>query len=52
MSAKANEDEIEYLFKLLIVGDSGVGKTCLLLRYTDNSFTTNHIVTVGKKFLK
>lgn len=43
------DNDVEYLFKLLIVGDSGVGKTCLLLRYTENSFTTNHILTVGKK---
>lgn len=48
-SKKMSDNDVEYLFKLLIVGDSGVGKTCLLLRYTENSFTTNHILTVGKK---
>ena len=36
-------------FKLLIIGESGVGKTCLLLRYTDDSFTANHLTTIGKK---
>jgi Ras-related protein Rab-1A len=38
----------DYLFKLLIIGESGVGKTCLLLRFTDDSFTANHLTTIGK----
>lgn len=38
-------------FKLLIIGESGVGKTCLLLRYTDDSFTANHLTTIGKKII-
>ncbi len=38
------------LFKLLIIGESGVGKTCLLLRFTDDSFTANHLTTIGKRF--
>ena len=40
----------DYLFKLLILGESGVGKTCLLLRYTDDFFTANHLTTVGIDF--
>ena len=40
----------DYLFKLLIIGESGVGKTCLLLRFTDDSFTANHLTTIGKLF--
>ena len=43
------EEELkEYYIKLIIIGDSAVGKTCLLLRYTDHTFSTNHIVTIGK----
>lgn len=38
------------LFKLLIIGESGVGKTCLLLRFTDDSFTANHLTTIGIDF--
>ena len=40
----------DYLFKLLIIGESGVGKTCLLLRFTDDSFTQNHLTTIGIDF--
>ena len=40
----------DYLFKLLIIGESGVGKTCLLLRFTDDSFTANHLTTIGIDF--
>jgi len=35
---------------LLIIGESGVGKTCLLLRFTDDSFTANHLTTIGIDF--
>ena len=40
----------DFLFKLLIIGESGVGKTCLLLRFTDDSFTANHLTTIGIDF--
>ena len=40
----------DFLFKLLIIGESGVGKTCLLLRFTDESFTTSYLYTLGIDF--
>jgi len=39
-----------YLFKYTIVGDSGCGKSCLLLRFTDNRFDRNHDMTIGVEF--
>ncbi|KAG5149688.1 hypothetical protein JHK82_016569 [Glycine max] len=38
--------DYNYLIKLLI-GDSGVGKSGLLLRFSDGSFTTSFITTIG-----
>ena len=43
-------NNFDHLFKILIIGESGVGKTCLLLRFADNSFTSNHILTIGIDF--
>ena len=37
-------------FKLIILGDSGVGKTCLLMRFTEDKFTPSHITTIGIDF--
>lgn len=38
----------DLLFKLLLIGDSGVGKTCVLFRFSDDAFTTTFISTIGK----
>ena len=45
-----SSQKYNHLFKLLIIGESGVGKTCLLLRFTDDSFTSNHLTTIGIDF--
>ncbi|XP_028555354.1 ras-related protein RABE1c-like isoform X2 [Dendrobium catenatum] len=47
--ARARAD-YDYLIKLLLIGDSGVGKSCLLLRFSDGSFTTSFITTIGIDF--
>lgn len=39
----------DLLFKLLLIGDSGVGKTCVLFRFSDDAFNTTFISTIGKK---
>eukprot|EP01016_Furgasonia_blochmanni_P008032 TRINITY_DN13225_c0_g2_i1.p1 TRINITY_DN13225_c0_g2~~TRINITY_DN13225_c0_g2_i1.p1 ORF type:complete len:212 (+),score=17.95 TRINITY_DN13225_c0_g2_i1:122-757(+) len=48
MAIKAQD--YDYLVKVVIVGDSGVGKTCLLVRYTEQNFITHHLVTIGIDF--
>ncbi|OAE20594.1 hypothetical protein AXG93_517s1070 [Marchantia polymorpha subsp. ruderalis] len=40
----------DYRMKLLLIGDSGVGKSCLLLRFCDDSFATSFITTIGIDF--
>jgi len=46
----ARQAAYDYLIKLLMIGDSGVGKSCLLLRFSDDSFTTSFITTIGIDF--
>ncbi|XP_028099332.1 ras-related protein RIC1-like isoform X4 [Camellia sinensis] len=38
------------MFKLLLIGDSGVGKSCLLLRFVNDSYLESYISTIGVDF--
>ena len=40
----------ETLYRVIIVGDTCVGKSCLLLKFTENSFKESHDVTLGVEF--
>ena len=37
-------------FKILTIGESGVGKTCILRRFVENKFLKNHLATIGIDF--
>jgi small GTP-binding protein len=42
-----NTASYDYLIKLILVGDTAVGKTSLLLRFTENQVCNDHIATIG-----
>ncbi|XP_039608493.1 RAB11a, member RAS oncogene family, like [Polypterus senegalus] len=44
------EDEYDYLFKIVLIGDSGVGKSNLLSRFTRNEFNLESKSTIGVEF--
>ena len=48
--AQNADQNFDYMFKLLIIGNSSVGKTSFLFRYSDNSFAASFVSTVGIDF--
>ena len=40
------------IFKILTIGESGVGKTCILRRFVEDKFLKNHLATIGIDFKK
>ncbi len=50
-SVDALNTNYDFLFKTLLVGDSGVGKSALLLRYCDNFYNDAYISTIGVDFV-
>jgi len=46
----AKDDEYDYLFKVVLIGDSGVGKSNLLSRFTRNEFNLESKSTIGVEF--
>ena len=50
MAVRRNEDEYDFLFKIVLIGDSGVGKSNLMSRFTKNEFTLESKTTIGVEF--
>uniref|UniRef100_A0A1D1YD64 Ras-related protein RIC2 n=1 Tax=Anthurium amnicola TaxID=1678845 RepID=A0A1D1YD64_9ARAE len=50
MAAYRAEDDYDYLFKVVLIGDSGVGKSNLLSRFTRNEFNLESKSTIGVEF--
>ena len=47
---KMPNKDYDYLFKIMLIGNSGVGKTCLLYRYSSDSFNPAYVYTVAIDF--
>ncbi len=47
-----SSQEYDYLFKLLLIGNSSVGKSSLLLRFVDNTWDDNFVPTIGVDFVR
>ena len=41
------DTDFDWIVKLLVIGDSGVGKSNMLLRFCDDKFTPSHLTTIG-----
>jgi Ras-related protein Rab-8A len=50
MSRKKEEEKYDYLVKVVIIGDTAVGKTNILLRYVNEEYKMTHITTIGVDF--
>jgi len=50
MSQITTGSNYNYLFRYIIVGDMAVGKSCILLQFTDNKFRHVHELTIGVEF--
>ena len=44
------KSDFDLFFKFLLIGDSGVGKTCILFRFAENAFNPSFIHTIGIDF--
>ena len=46
----SQEEAFDYLFKLVLIGDAGVGKTCVVQRFMGSAFVERHSSTIGVDF--
>jgi small GTP-binding protein len=45
-----DHSDYDFMFKVIVLGDSGVGKSSIVVRFADDSFNTSHISTIGVDF--
>lgn len=45
------EEPFDFVQKIIIIGDSGVGKSNILLRYTEGKFVDNYMMTIGLNYV-
>ena len=43
-------NEYDHLFKFVLIGDTGVGKSCMIFRFCDDTYTESYIATIGVDF--
>ena len=51
MNSSSGRKQFDHLIKLIIIGDSSVGKSCILLRFSEDNFPQSHMPTIGKFYL-
>lgn len=44
------EDTFDFLFKIVLIGDCGTGKTCVVQRFKNGTFIEKHGNTIGVDF--
>ena len=47
---KTAKQEFDYLYKIILIGSSGAGKTSMLLRFCEDRFSDTHMATIGVDF--
>jgi len=50
MKKSGKGKQFDFTFKIVMIGDSGVGKSCILLRFADDKFNENFYATIGVDF--
>lgn len=50
---KQNKDgkDYDYIFKIVLIGDTSVGKSSLLVRFSDDQFSETYVTTIGVDFV-
>ncbi|XP_011498800.1 PREDICTED: ras-related protein Rab-43 isoform X2 [Ceratosolen solmsi marchali] len=50
MGAASSDDGFDYLFKIVLIGDCGTGKTCIVQKFRSGNFIQRHGFTIGVDF--